>query len=463
MRAACLEQLEPAEREVRSGDRWLLARALPYRTADDRIAGVVLTFLDITARKHAEDALRESEQQFRAMVSQASAGVVHMDLEGRITLTNRRFGEFTGFGDEELHARHLHELMHPDDRRREKELFDRLVRTGTPFEMESRLLRKDGGEVWVKTSVTVLRDAQDTMNSVVAFMLDVGDAVAAREALELSEGRLRLIIENAREYAIVSMDLQRRVTSWNSGAERLLGYREDEILNQPADLIFAAEDRIAGVPEQEAKTALIEGRAADERWHQRKDGTRFWGSGVMMAMHDRRGDVVGLVKIFRDESACARAAEALEQSRGELWQALEENSRRARTGNRQPGEGSLPGHPVARTAHAVDARARGRCRRCHCESDLAEPVREALEAIKRNVRIEAHFIDDLLDLTRIARGQLQMLHEPMDVHEAIRGALGICETTSAAKSTAAEGGAERSADLASKAIFAGCSRWSGTL
>ena len=182
------------------------------------------------------------------MVSQASAGVVHMDLEGRITLTNRRFGEFTGFGDEELHARHLHELMHPDDRRREKELFDRLVRTGTPFEMESRLLRKDGGEVWVKTSVTVLRDAQDTMNSVVAFMLDVGDAVAAREALELSEGRLRLIIENAREYAIVSMDLQRRVTSWNSGAERLLGYREDEILNQPADLIFAAEDRVAGVP-----------------------------------------------------------------------------------------------------------------------------------------------------------------------------------------------------------------------
>ena len=93
------------------------------------------------------------------------------------------------------------------------------------------------------------------------------------------------------------------------GAERLLGYREDEILNQPADLIFAAEDRIAGVPEQEAKTALIEGRAADERWHQRKDGTRFWGSGVMMAMHNRRGDVVGLVKIFRDETDVRVAAE----------------------------------------------------------------------------------------------------------------------------------------------------------
>ena len=429
-----VESLEQAQREVRAGDHWFLARALPYRTTDDRIGGVVFTFLDITARKHAEDALRESEQQFRAMVSQASAGVVHMDLKGRITLTNRRFGEFTGFSDEELHARHLHELMHPDDRRREKELFDRLVRTGTPFEMESRLLRKDGGEVWVKTSVTVLRDAQDTMNSVVAFMLDVGDAVAAREALELSEGRLRLIIENAREYAIVSMDLQRRVTSWNSGAERLLGYREDEILNQPADLIFAAEDRIAGVPEQEAKTALIEGRAADERWHQRKDGTRFWGSGVMMAMHNRRGDVVGLVKIFRDESDVRAAAEALEQSRGELWQALEEN-KRAREELETASQAKdhflailshelrTPLTPVLVAAQTLSLR-----------NDLAEPVREALEAIKRNVRIEAHFIDDLLDLTRIARGQLQVLHEPMDVHEAIRGALGICENDIRAKS-----------------------------
>ena len=83
----------------------------------------------------------------------------------------------------------------------------------------------------------------------------------------------------------------------------------------------------AGSPEQEAKTALIEGRAADERWHQRKDGTRFWGSGVMMAMHNRRGDVVGLVKIFRDETDVRAAAEALEQSRGELWEALEENKR----------------------------------------------------------------------------------------------------------------------------------------
>ena len=307
----------------------------PYRTTEDRIGGVVFTFLDITARKQAEDALRESEQQFRAMVSQASAGVVHLDLAGRITLSNRRFGEFTGFREDELTARHLHELAHAEDRGRALELFERLVKSGAPYELEKRLVRKDGGEVWVKASVTALRDADGKVQSAVAFMLDVTDAVSAREALELSEGRLRLIIENAREYAIVSMDLQRRITSWNPGAERLLGYAEGEILDRAADLIFTPEDRVAGSPEQEAKTALVEGRAADERWHLRKDGTRFWGSGVMMAMHNRRGEAVGLVKIFRDETDVRTAAEALEKSRSELWQRSRRTVRRARISRRR--------------------------------------------------------------------------------------------------------------------------------
>ena len=110
------------------------------------------------------------------------------------------------------------------------------------------------------------------------------------------------MVENAREYAIFSTDLERRVTSWNSGAQRLIGYEEDDVIGQSADVIFTPEDRAAGVPEQEARAALADGRAADERWHLRKDGSRFWGSGVMMAMHDANKNTVGLIKIFRDHT-----------------------------------------------------------------------------------------------------------------------------------------------------------------
>lgn len=93
--------------------------------------------------------------------------------------------------------------------------------------------------------------------------------------------RLRLVVENSRDYAIFSTGLDRRVTSWNVGAKAMLGYTEAEILGKVADDIFAPEDREAGVPEVEAQTALAEGRALDERQHIRKDGSRFWGIGVL--------------------------------------------------------------------------------------------------------------------------------------------------------------------------------------
>jgi two-component system CheB/CheR fusion protein len=179
-----LERLVPIEREVGQSDgSWYLARLMPYRTMEDRIAGVVFTFIDITERKQAE--------QVRL------AGV---------------------------------------------------------------------------------------------------------EALRQSEERMRLVLENAVEYAIFSMDLERRITSWNAGAQRLLGYAADEVMGRAADLIFTPEDRADEVPGKEARTAREEGRASDERLHLRKDGSRFPGTGTMMLMRNGAGEAVGLLKILRDRS-----------------------------------------------------------------------------------------------------------------------------------------------------------------
>jgi signal transduction histidine kinase len=159
----------------------------------------------------------------------------------------------------------------------------------------------------------------------------------------------------------------------------------------------------------------------------RKDGSRFWGSGMMMAMHGADGATVGLVKIFRDETAARTADEALEQSRGELWQALAENKsarEELEAASRAKDhflavlshELRTPLTPVMVAVQALILR-----------GDLPAAAREALEVIRRNVRVEAHFIDDLLDLTKISRGQLQVVREPMDVHDAVREALAICE------------------------------------
>ncbi|MBL6080669.1 PAS domain S-box protein [Belnapia sp. T18] len=133
----------------------------------------------------------------------------------------------------------------------------------------------------------------------------------SEHALRAERERLRLIFESATEYAIISMDIGRRVISWNEGARRLLGYEESEIVGQSADLIFTSEDRSEGVPEREATGALTQGRAAAERWHLRRDGTRFWSSGLMLPLRDPAADPtvppIGLIKIMRDRTELARA------------------------------------------------------------------------------------------------------------------------------------------------------------
>ena len=117
----------------------------------------------------------------------------------------------------------------------------------------------------------------------------------------LSDVRLlRLLIESARDYAIFAMDRERRVNYWNSGAERLFGFTDREILGESADVIFTPEDRANGVPEGETATALREGRASDERWHLRRDGTRFFASGVLSPLHGGDSSQIGFVKIARD-------------------------------------------------------------------------------------------------------------------------------------------------------------------
>jgi PAS domain S-box-containing protein len=113
---------------------------------------------------------------------------------------------------------------------------------------------------------------------------------------------LEAILQSAIEYAIISTDLDGLITTWNEGARRILGWDEDEIIGQPAAMIFTEEDRQIGILQREMAAALTEGHGNDERWHVRKDGSLFWASGQMMALTSDNGDVEGFVKILRDRT-----------------------------------------------------------------------------------------------------------------------------------------------------------------
>jgi len=119
------------------------------------------------------------------------------------------------------------------------------------------------------------------------------------------------LVESSTDFAIFAIDTDGCATIWNVGAERLFGYAEDEIIGRSADVIFTVEDRAAGAPEKERSDARSLGRAADERWHQRKDGSRFWASGLMMPL---RGKGAGFVKITRDRTEQHQIGERLREN-----------------------------------------------------------------------------------------------------------------------------------------------------
>ncbi|MDQ3916983.1 MAG: PAS domain S-box protein [Acidobacteriota bacterium] len=117
-----------------------------------------------------------------------------------------------------------------------------------------------------------------------------------------SEELFRFMVESVRDYAIFAISPEGRIVSWNTGAELIFGYREEEAVGRGADIIFTREDRERGAPEEELRKAAAEGRAEDERWHLRRDGTRFWASGMVTPLLDREGDLRGFVKVARDQT-----------------------------------------------------------------------------------------------------------------------------------------------------------------
>ncbi len=434
-----LETLVSVEREVGqggepgpgdgigSGGHWFLARLRPYRTIDDRIAGVVLTFVDITERKRAQEALSAADARFRAIVDQATVGVLQTDLQGRISLVNGRLCRLLDYAEPELVGMAMDALVHPDDMDLHRQRLRLLLEHDQSYEIEKRLLRRDGSPVWVHNSVTSLPAIDGGERSVIAVCVDITERKQAEAALRNSEEHLRMVLENAREYAIFTTDTERRITAWNPGAQRILGYAEHEVMGRSGDMIFTDEDRGAGVPEEEAAQALSEGRAGDDRFHQRKDGSLFWASGALMTMHDAEGRNAGFVKILRDQSEARRSQQALELSQSELLRALTENesARSALEAANVAKDQFLAvlSHelrtPLTPAVMALQMLSR--------REELPTDVHASLDMIQRNIRVESRLIDDLLDLTRISRGTLELMRGPIDLHQIIRAACEVCE------------------------------------
>jgi PAS domain S-box-containing protein len=229
-----------------------------------------------------------------------------------------------------------------------------------------------------------------------------------QEGLRQSEERYRLLVEGVTDYAIFMMDLNGHIISWNTGAERILGYQEVEIIGQPFSRIFSKEAIEHGVPEQALRTAVAQGWARDNRWHVRKDGSQFWAHCFITPLRDEAGNQRGFSKIMQDITQRKRAESERDQllRREQAARAVSEAAlSAAEAANRSKDEFlAMLSHELRTPLTAII----GWAGILHAGKLDEEKTALALETIERNANLQMQLIEDLLDISRIVRGDLPL-------------------------------------------------------
>ena len=213
-------------------------------------------------------------------------------------------------------------------------------------------------------------------------------------ALGGPEEQYALLMECVTDYAIFLMDTDGRVAAWNAGAERIFGYTEEEALGLPFAQFFTPEDRERDLHEKELQAAVKHGRATDDKWHVRKDGTQFWVSGITTALRDEDGNLHGFAKMTRDRTEHKQIQEALKEAdrRKDEFLAVLAHELRG------------PLAPVANSVQLLRLHGSG-----HPIAD------EARDTIERQVKQLTRLVDDLLDISRIKQGKFAIKKQPVEL------------------------------------------------
>jgi two-component system CheB/CheR fusion protein len=282
-----------------------------------------------------------------------------------------------------------------------------------------RSVTASNGRQYVRR-VLPYRTVDNRIDGVVVTFMDVTRLKTIEDALRESEERFRTLFENLSDYAVILCDPRGLITMWNTGAEQLLGFTEAQALGQPSDIIFTPEDRATGAPQQELAQARTTGRAKDERWHQRKDQSRFWGSGMTTVLHHADGSLRGYVKIMRDETARKRTADVLSASK---LSAEEANRIKDEFLATLSHELRTPLGAILLWVKLLDAGA------------IHDPAKtqEAVNAIRTSAEAQRELIEDLLDVSRITSGRLRLQPREVDLAHVVRDAVEAIEPALQAK------------------------------
>jgi PAS domain S-box-containing protein len=268
-------------------------------------------------------------------------------------------------------------------------------------------IRSDGSRFWARVELNAIGGRENRLQGFLLVMRDLTEQREARAALRRTEERFRRLVERVEEYAIFMLDPKGYVVTWNRGALRMKGYKAEEIIGKHFSCFYTPEALSERLPERNLRVAARERQFEGEGWRVRRDGRRFWASVVITALFDEDGDLEGFAKVTRDLSE-KRKIEALQEADRQKDEFLAVLAHELRN----------PLAPIRNALHLMD------------QPDVAaSEVDRAMDVAKRQVRHMGRLLDDLLDLTRVGRGILDLNKETIDVRSVITSSIESVRST----------------------------------
>lgn len=398
-------RLEGADGEY----RWLFDSAAPMLGPDGYFLGFIGCAIDITDRKRAEEGLRRSELHFRTIVQTANEGICLVNRKGETIYVNERMGEILGIPAEQLLRRPVMDFVPPE--------YHETARTrvranfaGLSEEFEFPVLRADGTAVPMLIGSSPLRDADGNIVGALGMFSDLTERSRAERSLRESEERYRTLTEAVHQLMWIT-DPVGETTYVNREWQEYVG--RGPVSEGPVDwgdLLFPGD-----VPRLSAMrhAAIAAGEPYESEYRiRRRDGQYRWFLARVVPMKDEGGRILSWFGSAADihdlktaEAELRRAKEEAEAANRAKDNFLAALSHELRT----------PLTPVLAVSSRLER-----------NPSIPEAARAGFELVRRNVELEARLIDDLLDVTRISKGRIELAREPVDVHEVLRDVLDIC-------------------------------------
>ena len=336
--------------------------------------------------------------------------------EGQVLFVNPSGQQMVGIeGNEQVRATRMLDYVVEQERERvEQQVLPTLMRDGR-WKGETHFRHfQTGAAIPMQHHVFLIKEPRsDHPVALATISRDISERKRADVALRESEERYRLLVEGVKDYAIIMLDVEGRITSWNKGAERIKGYLAEDIVGEHFSRFYPAEDVARGKPELALKVAAEEGRHEDEGWRVRKNGTRFFANVVITALRDEAGHLRGFAKVTRNITERKQAEEALHKTQAELAHATRVMTMGELTAS--------IAHEINQPLTAVINNSNACLRWLARETPDLEALREALRDISTN----GQRASDVITRIRMALKNAPTPAVPLEINEVLKEVIGL--------------------------------------